>query len=74
MGYWKHAQSYYVKNGEPTSEVDAIRTVLRDVRRLYGRTPIAEFRPKCLRAEAIVTAAPGATDWSDQLPVGIRTH
>ena len=48
--YWKHAQHYYVKNGKPTSEIAAIKTVLRDVRRLYGSTPVSEFRPSFLRA------------------------
>ncbi len=31
--YFKHAQAYYVKNGEPTSEVIGIQIALRDLRK-----------------------------------------
>lgn len=48
--YWKHAQKYYRKNGQPTSEVDEIRLALRPVKRLYGRRPAADFGPKALKA------------------------
>lgn len=48
--YWKHAENYYVKDGEPTSEVDTIRQALRFVRRLYGSSPARDFTPKKLKA------------------------
>jgi len=54
--YFEFAQTYYLKNGEPTSEVAGIRIALRDLRKLYGETPIDEFGPtafKTLRAEMI---------------------
>ena len=41
LAYWNFVQSYYVKNGEPTSEQDTIRQALRFVRELYGSTPAA---------------------------------
>lgn len=50
LAYWKHAQSYYVKNGRPTDEQAGIRAALRHVRRLYGRTPAREFGPLKLKA------------------------
>lgn len=48
--YWKHAKTYYVKNGAPTSEQDTIRQALRYVRKLYGSTPTENFSPKALKA------------------------
>jgi integrase len=50
LAYYRFAESYYVKDGKPTSEVAAIRAALRFVKRLYGHTPVAEFSPRCLKA------------------------
>ncbi len=50
LAYWKHAQRYYVKDGRPTGEVGAYRVVLRDLRRLFGRTRASDFGPSRLRA------------------------
>jgi hypothetical protein len=36
--YWRFVESYYIKNGEPTSEQESIRQALRPVKRLYGHT------------------------------------
>ena len=47
--YWQYAKSYYVKNGQPTSEVATIKLSLRFVRQLYGSIPAAEFSPKKLK-------------------------
>ena len=48
--YWPFVQTYYVKNGCPTDEQEAIRQALRHVNRLYGRAPAAEFGPLALKA------------------------
>jgi integrase len=48
LRYWRFAQGYYVKNGQPTGEGDNIRLALRPLRRLYGNRPAAEFGPKAL--------------------------
>jgi integrase len=48
--YWRHAKTYYVKNGRPTSEVASVKLVLRFVRRLYGSTAAEAFSPKKLKA------------------------
>ena len=48
--YWQHAQTYYVKNGQPTDEQGGIRAALRDARWLYGSTPASEFGPLKLKA------------------------
>ena len=43
LSYFRHAQSYYVKDGRPTSEQDNIRQALRFVRQLYGASPAVAF-------------------------------
>jgi integrase len=48
--YWRFAKSYYVKNGEPTSEQESIRQALRPVKRLYGHTLAKDFGPLALKA------------------------
>lgn len=50
VGYVRHADSYYVKNGKPTSEPSNIRLALRPLRQLYGLTPAREFGPLRLKA------------------------
>ena len=46
--YWEWAQTYYVKNGEPTGEQASIRIALQHLRKLYGHTPADEFGPRPL--------------------------
>ncbi|MFG0264153.1 MAG: site-specific integrase, partial [Rhodopirellula sp. JB055] len=48
--YWKFAQGYYVKNGKPTSEVDALRLVIGDCKKLYADLPAESFGPLALKA------------------------
>ena len=50
LAYWDHVQSYYVKDGKPTSEPDTIRQALRPVRELYGDTQAGDFGPLALKA------------------------
>ncbi|TWT69343.1 tyrosine-type recombinase/integrase [Crateriforma conspicua] len=47
--YWRHARTYYVKNGRPTSEQAAMKFVLRTLRRLFGDQPATEFGPIALK-------------------------
>ena len=49
LAYLHHADSYYVKNGQPTTEPVNIRLALRPLRRLYGHTPAREFGPLRLK-------------------------
>jgi len=49
LAYWRHVETYYVKDGRPTSEQDNIRQALRFVRRLYGATPASDFGPVALK-------------------------
>ena len=48
--YWKHAQGYYVKNGQPTDELAGIKIALRFLKQAYGHTPAAVFGPLAVRA------------------------
>ena len=50
LAYWQHVETYYVKDGEPTTEVCVIRQVLKVVRELYGRTPAKDFGPLSMKA------------------------
>ncbi|MBI5764300.1 MAG: tyrosine-type recombinase/integrase [Planctomycetes bacterium] len=54
--YWRFCQTYYTKNGEPTSEVPCVAESMRPLRELYGRLPASEFGPlklKTVREEMI---------------------
>ncbi|MCA9141123.1 MAG: site-specific integrase [Planctomycetales bacterium] len=48
--FWRHAKGYYLKDGKPTSELSAMKTALRPVKRLYGPRPVSEFGPLALKA------------------------
>jgi integrase len=50
LGYWRHAKTYYVKNGKPSGWQAHIRLMLRIVRQSYGHTPAADFGPLALKA------------------------
>jgi integrase len=56
LAYQHYAETYYIKNGQPTKELPNIRVALRPLRVLYGHTPSAEFGPlrfKTVRMEMI---------------------
>jgi hypothetical protein len=50
LAYWRHAESYYVKDGEPTMEVDSVRRALKFVRDLFGEIEAVRFGPVALEA------------------------
>jgi integrase len=50
VAFTEFATQYYCKNGQPTDEVRLIKTAIKIVRELYGRTPAAEFGPLALQA------------------------
>jgi len=50
LAYWKHAETYYVKNGRPTSEVTCVREAMRPLKRLYGSELAEDFGPLALKA------------------------
>lgn len=56
LAYLPHAESYYRKNGRPTSELPLICDALKLLRQHYGMTPVGEFGPlrlKTLRKKLI---------------------
>lgn len=50
IAYLKFAEGYYVKGGQPTTQLDRVRRSLAVVQRLYGETRAATFGPTALRA------------------------
>ena len=48
--YLEHVDSYYRKDGKPTSEADSIRIALRPLIKLYGSMRAREFSPLKLKA------------------------
>jgi hypothetical protein len=50
VGYITFVDSYYVKDGKPTTEPSLVRLSLKVLRRLYGHTPARDFGPLALKA------------------------
>jgi integrase len=48
--YKRFAESYYVRDGRPTSELTSMRYAIRGVRQLYGSLPAQKFGPLALKA------------------------
>jgi hypothetical protein len=48
--YWKHAKSYYTRDGVPTSELACIRQAMRPLKESYGRSLADQFGPLSLKA------------------------
>ena len=48
--YWEHAQTYYVKNGRQTAEVDCIKSAMGHLCTLYGHLLAKDFGPMALKA------------------------
>ena len=48
--YLLFAQTYYVREGQPTGEVDNVKDAMRPLRTLYGSTPANHFGPRSLKA------------------------
>src|SRR5262249_60160568 len=49
LGYVRHVDSYYQKDGQPTSEPRNIKLALRPLRHLYGHTSARTFGPLALK-------------------------
>ena len=71
VAYIEFATGYYRKDGKPTNEVRMIKTAIKIVRELYGRTPAAEFGPLALKAvprrddrQGLVPAATSTNKWT----------
>ena len=49
LAYWEFAERYYVKDGKPTRELQAISDAIWPVRNLYGLTKASDFGPRALK-------------------------
>ena len=50
LGYYRHCERYYVKNGQATNQVRMIRLALQVLQQLYGSTSVRDFGPLKLEA------------------------
>lgn len=50
VAFLRWARTYYVKDGKPTAEVDCLKSAVRPLRELYGRSSVADFGPLALKA------------------------
>src|SRR5262245_40183401 len=51
LAFWPHAERHYPHpDGAPTTELSCLRSALRPLRQLYGRTPAKDFGPLALKA------------------------
>lgn len=50
LQYLEFAESYYVKEGEPTRELENLKDAMRPLRTLYGCSPAGKFGPRSLKA------------------------
>jgi len=58
LAYFRFAEGYYVKDGQPTDEIYGIHAALRPLRQLYGKSPAQDFGPLKLKAvrEAMINS------------------
>ncbi len=49
LGFLRHAQQHYVKNGKMTAEVDCFKSAMKPLRELYGTLPVDGFGPLALK-------------------------
>ncbi len=50
LRYWSFAQTYYVKDGQPTKELTSMREALGHLRAVYENLSAGEFSPRKLKA------------------------
>jgi integrase len=50
VAYVRFADTYYVKDGVPTSETEVIRQAMKWLRKLHSKTPVAQFGPRAFKA------------------------
>ena len=50
LAFMRHAATYYVKNDQPTDEIDCLKSAVRPLVELYGHELVNEFGPLALKA------------------------
>jgi integrase len=50
VGYYRHCERYYTKNGRTTNQVNIIKLALKVLRALYGSSLVKDFSPLALKA------------------------
>jgi hypothetical protein len=73
--YWRFVKRHYVKDGNATSEQDAIAAALRPRKALDGHTPAAEFGPlglKTVRDRIVGQDRANATFYDSRLLLKVR--
>ena len=61
LAFLRHAETYYVKNGKQTAEVDCYKSAMRPLTKIYGLTPADGFGPLALKAVRTAMVAEGWT-------------
>lgn len=59
LSFVRHAETFYVKDGRNTSELDLIRSAVGPLVRLFGQTSVRDFGPVCLKAVRAEMVAAG---------------
>jgi integrase len=70
LRYWRFAEGYYVRGGEPGRELGNIRDALRHLRQAYGATPAASFGPVALKAVRKAMVGAGLARNTDNARIG----
>lgn len=58
VAYVRFAETYYVKDGVPTSETEVIRQAMKWLRKFHAKTPVSQFGPRAFKVvrQAIIDA------------------
>jgi len=48
--FWDYRKAKRQANGQPSGELAPVKSIIRILRKRYGTTPVADFRPKSLKA------------------------
>ena len=74
LNYLVWTETYYVKHGEPTAEVNNLSRAASTLKRLYGRTPAQDFGPTELEIvqQAMTNPAIAKTGKRASLPFTVQ--
>ena len=61
LAFLRHAEGHYIKDGQQTSEVHILKSVMRPLNELYGMLPAKDFGPLALKAVRVKLVEHGWT-------------